>query len=472
MKKPVLFLILITLFMLRCKNEEKSNTNIAYAESQTDEDFKAPYTEQPIWTNDASIYEVNIRQFSEEGTFQAVTEELERIKNMGIEIIWLMPVHPISKEKRKESPEDLGSYYAVGDFRAVNPEYGTMEDMEKLIARAHELELKVILDWVPNHTGWDHPWITEHPDYYTQKDGEIIDPVNPATGESWGWTDVADLNYDNPEMRRAMIDDMIFWIKEKNIDGFRCDVAHGVPADFWEEAVKELGQVKGKNLFMLAEAEEPKFAGIFNMSYGWSFHHILHEVLRGEKPFSELETNIREFEEKFGSNHYQMMFTTNHDENSWAGTVKERYGAASEAMAVLTFTINGMPLIYSGQEAALDKRLKFFTKDSIEWNNYPLQEFYTNLLKLKFTNKALWNGDFGGDLKVFPGEENSKIFTYLRQKDNNKVFVAVNFSNREAGFEWPFEKDGSWKLEMGEILPDDGTTMLPASGYAVWIKND
>jgi len=458
-----------------CKTDQTKDksSNIAYQESDTEVTGEAPYTEQAIWSNDAAIYEVNIRQFSEKGTFDAVTEQLERIKNLGIEIIWLMPVHPISVAKRKEKPEDLGSYYAVGDFRAVNSEYGNMEDMEELIARAHELDLKVILDWVPNHTGWDHPWITEHPDFYTQIDGEIVDPINPSTGESWGWTDVADLNYDNADMRQAMIADMKFWVQEKGIDGFRCDVAHGVPVDFWAEAIPELRAVGGgQELFMLAEAEVPKLAGLFNMSYAWGFHHMLHEVLRGEAPLTKIEEDITNFHQKFGPNHYGMMFTTNHDENSWSGTVFERYGDAHEAMAVLTFTIDGMPLIYSGQEAGMDKQLAFFTKDAIDWKNYSLQGFYAQLLQLKKDNKALWNGEFGGDLEVMQANEDSSIYTYRRKKDNNEVLVAINFSDKEAGFEWPFEKDGSWKLEMGEILPDDGSTMLKSYGYAVWVKNE
>ena len=475
MKQLFLPLFVFTLFF-SCKKEnsmkDDQSSNIAYSESETSTDFEAKYTDQAIWSNDASMYEVNIRQFSEEGTFDAVTAQLERIKNMGIEIIWLMPVHPISKEKRKESADDLGSYYAVSDFRAINPNYGTMEDFEELVAKAHELDMKVILDWVPNHTGWDHPWITEHPDFYTQVDGEIVDPINPDTGESWGWTDVADLNYDNDEMRKTMISDMAFWVKEKGVDGFRCDVAHGVPVDFWEQAVKELRAIKGKDLFLLAEAEQPELAGLFNMSYGWGFHHMLHKVLKGEEEFTAIEENVADFENRFGSNHYPLMFTTNHDENSWAGTVFERYGDAHKAMAVLTFTINGMPLIYSGQEAGLDKQLKFFTKDAIDWKDYPLQDFYTQLLQLKKDNPALWNGDFGGELKVMPTDEDSKVYTYLRQKEKNKVFVAINFSKNQAGFEWPFEKDGSWELQMGEILPDDGATNLGANGYAVWVKND
>lgn len=474
MKHFIPFLFFALLFS--CKNEndmkEDQSTNIAYSEDNTPTDFEAEYTEQAIWSNDASIYEVNIRQFSEEGSFNAVTDQLERIKNMGIEIIWLMPIHPISKEKRKESADDLGSYYAVGDFRAVNPNYGTMEDFEELIAKAHELDMKVILDWVPNHTGWDHPWINEHPEYYTQVDGEIVDPINPDTGESWGWTDVADLNYDNEEMRKAMISDMAFWVKEKNVDGFRCDVAHGVPVDFWNDAVKQLRSIKGEDLFMLAEAENPELAGLFNMSYGWGFHHELHKVLNGEEEFTKLEESVANFQERFGSNHYAMMFTTNHDENSWAGTVFERYGDAHQAMAVLTFTIHGMPLIYSGQEAAMDKQLEFFTKDAIDWKNYPLQDFYTQLLQLKKDNPALWNGDFGGELKVMPIDESNSVYTYLRQKEKNKVFVAINFSDSQAGFEWPFERDGSWELVMGDILPDDGATNLAEYGYAVWVKNE
>ncbi len=473
-QNKILLICIISMFM-GCKTEPKEQeSNIAYQESDhSSSSGVANYTKQDDWSKNASIYEVNIRQFSQEGTFDAVTSQLERIKKLGTDIIWLMPVHPISEAKRKEKPGDLGSYYAVGDFRAVNPEYGTMEDMEELIAEAHRLNMKVILDWVPNHTGWDHPWITEHPDYYTQIDGEIVDPINPSTGESWGWTDVADLNYDNQEMRKAMIDDMAFWITEKGIDGFRCDVAHGVPVDFWEESVPELRNAAGnKDLFFLAEAEKPELAGLFNMSYAWGFHHMLHQVLKGERPFSAIQEDINHYEEQFGKNHYAMMFTTNHDENSWSGTVFERYGDAHKAMAVLTFTIDGMPLVYSGQESAMDKQLKFFSKDAIDWKDYPLQDFYAELLQLKKENEALWNGEFGGGLEVFEGKEESKVYTYKREKNGNQVLVAINFSDEQQAFTFPFDDQEGWSVALGATMSTGSENSLSPHGYAVWVKNE
>lgn len=261
------------------------------------------------WWSDANIYEVNIRQYSPEGTIAAFQTHLPRLKEMGVEILWLMPIFPISEEKRKGS---LGSYYAVSDFTQVNPEFGTMEEMQALVEAIHALDMRVILDWVPNHTGWGHTWITTHPDFYTQDiEGNIIDPINPETGESWGWTDVADLNYNNQEMRAAMIEDMLYWVREVGVDGFRCDVAGEVPDDFWASASKALRSAN-KEIFMLAEAEHPphRNEGWFNMNYGWSFHHLMNDIAKGEKNALDIDTWLKEENSKYDKGLY-MQFLTN-----------------------------------------------------------------------------------------------------------------------------------------------------------------
>ncbi|MCB0641715.1 MAG: alpha-amylase, partial [Phaeodactylibacter sp.] len=308
------------------------------------------------WIKKANIYEVNIRQYTPEGTFNAFAQHLPRLQDMGVKILWFMPIYPISEKNRKGT---LGSYYAVSDFTSVNPNFGTMDDFKALVADAHTRGMKVILDWVPNHTGWDHHWITEHPDWYTQNEaGEIIDPSNDK-GESYGWTDVADLNYNNADMRKAMIDDLKFWLTEVGVDGYRCDVAYEVPDDFWaqvHDAFKPFEPV-----FMLAEAEHAphRNEGYFNMSYSWSFHHLMNDIAKGKKDATAVKTWYQEDRAKFKQG-YHMQFTTNHDENSWNGTIEERMGEAGDAMNVLAFTFDGMPLIYSGQEAGLNKRLEFF----------------------------------------------------------------------------------------------------------------
>ncbi len=475
-------ILLILALSVSCRSEKR---NLAYdaGDSESTQVTQTPTFTQPDWSKNAVMYEVNTRQFSEDGSFSAVQDQLPRLKDMGIDILWFMPIHPISVEKRKaegdllvteiEDPEEqkkyLGSYYAVADFKEVNPEHGTLDDFKSLVNEAHELSMKVIIDWVPNHTGWDHSWITEHPEWYTQNDkGEIVDPLNPETGESWGWTDVADLNYDVAEMREEMISDMKYWLTEANIDGFRCDVAHGVPVDFWRDANAQLRETKN-DIYMLAEAEIPALAEMFNSSYAWSFHHTLKEALHGEKELDELEATVKSYKERFGKDHHMLMFTTNHDENAWSGTVFERYGDAHKAMAVLTFTLDGMPLVYSGQESGMDKRLKFFEKDVIEWGDYALQDFYKNLLALKKGNKALYNGSFGGDLEVIDSG-NPKVYTYQREKEGNKVFVAINFSDKEQSFDWPLNGNDSWNLEFGEVLPENKG--LGKYGYAVWVKNE
>ena len=247
----------------------------------------------------AVIYEVNIRQYSPEGSFNAFTKDIPNLKQLGVKVIWMMPIFPISQTKRKATGGDnskfasempaaeqhkyLGSYYAVSDFKKVNPEFGTLEDFRNLVKTAHENGIYVILDWVPNHTGWDHIWIKEHPEYYTKNEkGEIIDPINPETGKTWGWTDVADLNYDNQNLRAAMTADMKYWLQKEGIDGFRCDVAGNVPLDFWQKAIPELRAVK--NIFMLAEAWEPELLkdNLFEMAYGWEAHHTINRIAQGK----------------------------------------------------------------------------------------------------------------------------------------------------------------------------------------------
>jgi alpha-amylase len=385
-----------------------------------------PSAAAPAWADNANIYEVNVRQYTPEGTFTAFAAHLPRLKAMGVDILWFMPIFPVSVERRKGT---LGSYYAVSDFTAVNPEFGTMEDFRAVVATAKQLGMRIILDWVPNHTGWDHRWITEHPDFYTRdKDGQIIDPIDPKTGESWGWTDVADLNYDNPDLRKAMTEDLLFWLREVGVDGFRCDVASEVPDDYWSEAIPQLRRAN-PDIFMLAEAEHPPHRNneLFAMSYGWSFHHLMNQIAQGEAKASDIQTWLAKDRKDFRKG-YAMQFITNHDENSWNGTEFERMGAAVKTMAVLAFTFDGMPLLYSGQEAGLDRRLEFFEKDSISWDNLLYEEFYRSLLDLKHRNKALWNGAAGGEPVIIPTGQDDKALVFLRQKGDNKVIVLLNLS--------------------------------------------
>ena len=419
--KNIKYLLLITIAFsyLGCENTTTNTEN---------QPSDIPVTNQLEWTKDKTIYEVNLRQYSPSGSFEALTNDLERIKEMGIDIIWLMPIHPISTVKRKGT---LGSYYAVADYKDVNPEHGTLEDFKKLTDKIHELGMYTIIDWVPNHTGWDNHWITEHSDYYTKNDkGEIIDPINTETGESWGWTDVADLNYDNPEMRAAMIDAMKFWMTDYGVDGFRCDVAHGVPQYFWEDCIKELKTVD-ENVFMLAEAEIDSLRNQadFEMTYAWNFKNVIVGIADGDSTTSSIDRYLAADRKKFQKG-YHMYFTSNHDENTWHGNVFKRFGDGHKAFAVLCATFDGMPLVYSGQEAPMKKDLKFFEKDTIDWNGYAYADFYKSLLTLKKRNQALWNGGYGGEpVKIKTGNDDN-TYAFLREKNEDKILVILNLSNQ------------------------------------------
>jgi len=370
------------------------------------------------WSKNASIYEVNIRQYTPEGTFEAFNEHLPRLKEMGVDILWLMPVHPIGVEKRKGT---LGSYYSVKDYKGINPEFGDMEDFKALVNEIHELDMKIVLDWVANHTAWDNWWIEEHPEWYTRDDeGNFVSPYD--------WSDVADLNYDNADMRQAMIDALKFWVVEADIDGYRCDVAGEVPLDFWDNAISQLRELKP--VFMLAESEVPEHHDVgFDMTYAWELHHLMNMIAQGKAPADTLNDYHLKQDTLFPDDAYRMIFTSNHDENSWNGTVFERMGDGAKTFAVLSLTFPGMPLIYSGQEAAMDKRLEFFEKDKIEWGNFEYQDFYKTLLELKSKNSALWNGEHGGSLEFLNTNAPASVIAFVRQNKKDLVLSILNLSS-------------------------------------------
>lgn len=381
----------------------------------------------PEWTKDAVMYEVNIRQFTPEGTFAAFAEHLPRIKDLGVDIIWFMPIHPIGKKNRKGN---LGSYYSVKDYKAVNPEFGTLEEFNALVKQIHDMDMKVIIDWVANHSAFDNIWVEEgNFDWYTL---DSLGELQPPIGTDW-W-DVADLNYDNNDMQDAMIESMKFWLETSDIDGFRCDVADWVPISFWEKCREELEEVK--NVFMLAEAENPELHNsAFDMTYGWHLHFVMNEIAQQKKSSLDIIEYLDIKSKEFNSSDYRLHFTSNHDENSWKGHVKERLGDAVKTFAALSSTIEGMPLLYSGQEAGLDKRLEFFEKDTILWNNSELTDFYKILFNLKKDNKALWNGDYGGNIEIISSRDDSLSLAFIRTKDENKVLTIFNLSNKKIEIE-------------------------------------
>lgn len=374
----------------------------------------------------STIYEVNIRQYTPEGTFEAFSNHLPRLQELGVDVLWLMPIHPISETNRKGT---LGSYYAPSDYKAVNPEFGSIDDFNAMLQKAHEMGFYVILDWVPNHTGRDHKWVTEHPEYYIRDDEGNVTYESMSPTDVW-W-DTALLDNSNPNTREAMIDAMRYWV-ELGVDGFRLDHGCGdkIPLYLWEEARGALDPIR--DLFWLAECGHETF--ILDGSYADHFEIVMREVVSGEKNADDLADWINEDMFKYGRTAYRMTYTTNHDLNSWVGTVFERFGEAHKAFAALVFTAHGFPLVLSGQEVGLSKRLEFFEKDPIDWtDSLGLQPFYQSLVTLKKENRAIWAGDAGG----FPVaiEENENVMGFLREVDGNRVIGIFNLSAEDQSVE-------------------------------------
>ncbi len=375
----------------------------------------------PAWAFDAVIYEVNIRQYTAEGTFQAFQKHLPQLKEMGVGIIWLMPINPIGEKNRKGT---LGSYYSVKNYKEINPEFGTKADFKNLVDAIHKLGMHVIVDWVANHTAWDNPWVADHPDFYTK------DSLKNFVAPVADWADVVDLNYDNKDLWKEMINALEYWVKDFNIDGYRCDVAGMVPIEFWNEARIELDKIKP--VFMLAEWETPEMhKKAFEMTYAWEIYKLMNEIYKGNKNAEDLKKQIISDLKKYPDYAFRMQFTSNHDENTWNGTEFERLGDATEMFAAFTNVIPGMPLIYNGQEAAFNRRLAFFDKDSIDWKQSTYFELYKKLFHLKKDNQALWNGIKGGEIEFVNTNDNKNILAFIRYNNADKVFTIFNMSKKE-----------------------------------------
>jgi glycosidase len=423
------------------------------------------------WTRRATIYEVNVRQYTPQGTLAALVPHMARLKALGVDMVWLMPVQPIGVKNRKGP---LGSYYSIQNYTAVNPEFGTAGDFKQLVDAAHGAGLKVILDWVPNHTAFDHPWITAHPDWYVHKPDGSISNARDNENHDTDWTDVAELNYDNRDMRRAMLDAMTFWLRDMHVDGFRCDVAGGVPDDFWAEARAALAKVQPE-LFMLAEGEGPNFHAAFDMTYGWELHHLLNDVAQGKKPVSAFDAYFARQDSLYPPDAYRMYFTSNHDENSWNGTEFERMGDDNAPAFVLAATaVRGMPLLYSGQEVSLKKRLRFFEKDTIDWNGPSRADFYRSMLELKHSQAALANGAAGGAQSRLALTGADRVYAYARTKDANTVLVALNFGDAPAtvnytGLAAPGDYT-DWASREKVSLGGAGSLSVPTHGYRVLVR--
>lgn len=381
----------------------------------------------PVWTKDAVIYQINTRQYSESGQFAAVEADLDRIKSLGVDILWFMPIHPIGEAKRKGS---LGSPYAVKDFQAVNPELGTLEDFKSLVDAAHSRGMKVIIDWVANHTSWDNALIETNPEWYTRNaKGEFQHP--PETD----WTDVADLDYSEQGLRNYMIESLLYWVKEVGIDGYRCDVAGMVPTDFWNAVRPELEAVKP--VFMLAEWQDPELhEKAFDASYAWRWKEILQDIVKGEATADEIAEYYVNYQDDWPRDAMRMAYTSNHDQNTWDGTPFEIYGEAYEAAIALSFVGEGIPLIYNGQENCNKNRLAFFEKDLIEWNKAcPLEALFKKLVALKTKNSALHNGQAGGRLVLIENGNEKNMLSFARRKGSHEIFAIFNLSSVSQNFQ-------------------------------------
>jgi alpha-amylase len=415
------------------------------------------------WRHTTNIYEVNLRQYTKEGTFAAFSKEIPRLKDMGVQVLWFMPITPIATVGRKGS---LGSYYACSDYKAANPEYGSVADFKQLVDSAHAHNMKVIIDWVANHTGNDHVWMKTNADFYNRDStGAIIHPM--------GWDDVSDLNFDNTKVQEAMIDAMQFWVKECNIDGFRCDMAHLVPLAFWRKARTAIDATK--QCFWLAECEEAPYMEVFDALYSWEWMHKSEAYCKGKYKVEDLWNNLYKYNFEFDPNCSHTFFTSNHDENSWNGTDQEKYGDALMAFNVFSCTWNGIPMLYSGQELPNKKRLAFFDKDPIEWTGkYEWHDFYKTLLNLHATHPALRAADPAVRTRHVHTNMDDKIMAYERVNGNKAVLVMLNLTKDKQSFSLQNDPvQGDYKNVFGgnqQSFVAGQQLELPAWGYLVLEK--
>ena len=395
--------------------------------------------QQPAWIFNTNIYEVNLRQYTPEGTINAFIHHLPRLRNMGVETLWFMPLTPIAMQERKGT---LGSYYACSDYTAINPEFGNSYDFKSLVIKAHELGFKIIIDWVANHTGWDHVWTHQHPEWYKKEaDGNFK--------RSAGMEDIIELDFSKTNLRKGMIEAMHFWVKEYDIDGFRCDLANWVELSFWKEARTELE--KSKQLFWFGEmdmVQNMEYMQVFDAAYTFTWMHQTEEYYKKNLPLNELLDVLHQYNAVANNNSIPVWFTSNHDENSWNGTEYEKYGDMAKLLAVFSCTWKGIPLIYSGQELPNNKRLRFFEKDEIEWTgkNDPiappagragigLHDFYKTLLGLHSYHNKWKQGDTGTNIIQLKTGVEEKVLAYLRKNGNKELLVILNFSREKMQFQ-------------------------------------
>ncbi|HEX2706183.1 MAG TPA: alpha-amylase family glycosyl hydrolase [Candidatus Lustribacter sp.] len=414
----------------------------------------------PDWARTASIYQLNTRHFTTEGTFAAARAHLPRLKELGVSILWLMPIHEIGRTKRKGT---LGSPYAVKDYLSVNPEFGTVEDLKAFVDAAHELGLHVLLDWVANHTAWDNHLVTDHPEWYARDWKGDFCPT-----PWWDWDDIIDLDYSHPGLREYMTEALCYWVREVGIDGYRCDVAGFVPIDFWNTARATLEEIKP--VFLLAEWEDRDLhVGAFDMTYAWSWNMTMHHIASGRADVTDLRVFYAWDAKAYQRDSIRMMFVANHDKNAWEGTESEQFGEMLDSAVVLSVVGKGMPLVFNGQEAGSDKRFQFFEKDLIDWREHPMGDFYRRLLVLKRDTSALWNGAWGAPMVNVPNDAESAVLSFVRQDEASKVFAVFNLSPLARGVCCREHLcHGTYRdfFSGTEVVVGDGTSLaLPAWGH-------
>ncbi|HVZ55608.1 MAG TPA: alpha-amylase family glycosyl hydrolase [Chitinophagaceae bacterium] len=414
------------------------------------------------WVRQAAVYEVNIRQYTPEGSFRAFAGSLNRLRDMGVSVLWFMPIHPIGVQNRIGS---LGSYYSIRNHCDTNPEFGSLDDFRYLVGAAKEAGMRVVLDWVANHTAWDHVWTRSHPEFYVRDaEGRFQSPYD--------WSDVIQLDHQRIDQQDAMLEAMRFWVKEFDIDGFRCDMAHLVPLAFWYRARRELDAIKP--LFWLAETEEPGYHQVFDASYTWEFLHRMESYWRGQAGMAGLQEVLDRYDRLFPADAIRLFFTSNHDENSHSGSEYERMGDAALAFAVLCATWKGIPLVYSGQELPLRSRLDFYHKDRIPWTDPPaLQDFYRRLLALRQEHPALRAGDPAVSTRRIASSADQQVFAFLRQAGSRALLVVLHLNGEGPRQVTLQDRDLNGiftEVFTGQVL-DMGRNQqvqLPAWGYAVF----
>jgi glycosidase len=453
------FLFLAVGFLSSCSNTADTNNSPDSAKNVNKD--TATVNGHPAWIMQGNIYEVNIRQYTPEGTFKAFEANLQRLKDMGVQTLWFMPVNPISVIGRKGA---LGSYYAISNYTAINPEYGTMDDWKSLVKKIHSIGMKVIIDWVPNHTGADHPWLTAHPDFY-ELDSVTHQPLSP-----FDWTDVRQLNFKNKQMQDSMLTALKFWIAETDIDGYRVDHVEEFQKEFWNRCIPELQKMK--NIFLLAESNAPFVHQVgFDASYPWEEFNMMKLIDKGLRPAFALDSVLHKIDSGYAQNSIRMYFTSNHDENSWNkadyGTMP---GASHAPFAVLTQTLaRSVPLIYSGQEEPFLDSVSFFYKDTIAFGKFERANFYKTLLNLRKSNPAL---AADASFKKLRTSNDAVIYAFERGSGSNKVLVILNLSKTAQEFTWidqPSQKEWS-NIFLMNIEPVDKGFGIEPWGYAVYEK--